>query len=124
MRELETRKFSMTCPAAYSNKVAVVKAIRILTGLGLKEAKDASEIVGRVQTFDIAPSIFSSCSNPDSVLDENFRIMRNEGVEIGEPIRKLIEELRKIGAQALLQGEDEFANEIMQLVLAEKLRRK
>jgi hypothetical protein len=43
---------------------------------------------------------------------------------VGEPAWKIIEELRKLGSQALLQGEDDLANEILQLVLAEKLRRK
>jgi len=113
----------MICPPTFHNKVAVIKAIRTLTGLGLKEAKDASEIYGRPQTFEIHPSLTSSYANPH-LIDEQFRILRSEGIEIGEPAQKIIEELRKLGSQALLQGEDELANEILQLVLAEKLRRK
>ncbi len=123
------RQFTIICPATYINKVAVIKAIRTLTGVGLKEAKDISEVVGHPQTLDVQQITSlgmsgSGITDTDRFLNEQFRILRNEGVQVGEPIYKLIEELRKIGAQALLQGEDEFANEIMQLVLAEKLRRK
>ena len=117
----QDKKITMVCPMHYTNKVAVIKAIRTLTGLGLKEAKDASERPGQVQTFDLQP--MSSYINPQQAIDDQIRILRNEGVEVGEPVHKLLEELRKLGSQALLQGEDELANEILQLVLAEKLRR-
>jgi hypothetical protein len=118
-----TSRFTITCPSSIPNKVAVIKAIRTLTGLGLKEAKDASERPGP-QVFDIHHSNFTSWSNPEQGIEEQFRIMRNEGVEVGEPVWKIVESLRQLGSQALLQGEDELANEILQLVLAEKLRRK
>jgi len=116
-------RFTISCPPSIPNKVAVIKAIRTLTGLGLKEAKDASERSGH-QVFDISPSNFASWADPQKGIEEAFRILRNEGVEVGEPAWKIIEELRKLGSQALLQGEDDLANEILQLVLAEKLRRK
>jgi len=115
-------KFVITCPSHYTNKVAAIKAIRMLTGLGLKEAKDASEM-GGPQTFTLYHSNFSSYGNPDSMIEEQFRILRTEGVEVGEPVHKILQSLRELGAKALQLGEDEFANEILQLVLAEKLRR-
>src|SRR5690606_26383620 len=49
---MTTKKITFICPPTYANKVTVIKSIRILTGLGLKEAKDASEVVGKPQTFD------------------------------------------------------------------------
>lgn len=107
-----------TCPATYVNKVAVIKAIRTLTGLGLKESKDASERPGVRQEF---PLILPNGTD-NSQYDEQCRILRSEGVEVGA-VHKILQELRKLGSQALLQGEDELANEILQLVLAEKLRR-
>jgi hypothetical protein len=115
-------KITIICPANYHNKVAVIKAIRTLTGIGLKEAKDASERVGEAQTFDLQD--MSSYGNASQIIEEQIRILRNEGVNVGEPVHRLLEELRKLGAAALQQGEDELANEILQLVLAEKLRRK
>jgi hypothetical protein len=99
-----------------SGKVSVIKAIRTLTGFGLKEAKDASERIGVPQTFvctcRVATEYYDAC-----------RVLTAEGVEVGGAIEKLLTELRKLGSDALLQGEDELANEILQLVLAEKLRR-
>lgn len=108
-----------TCPATFNNKVAVIKAIRVLTGLGLKEAKDASERPGVRQVFPLV--LPSGTDNPQ--YEEQCRVLRSEGVEVGPAVQKILQELRKLGSQALLQGEDELANEILQLVLAEKLRR-
>lgn len=121
---MTTKKITFICPPTYANKVTVIKSIRTLTGLGLKEAKDASEVVGKPQTFDMSPSLFTAYANPEVEIENHVRILRNDGVQVGEPVYKILEDLRKLGAQALLQGEDELANEILQLVLAEKLRRK
>jgi hypothetical protein len=114
-------KFTFVAPASMLNKVACIKAIRTLTGIGLKEAKDASERVGLNQTFTIAS--MSGYANPAVEIENQIRILRSEGFQVGSPVNTLLEELRMIGSQALLQGEDELANEILQLVLAEKLRR-
>lgn len=104
-------------PTTPANRVAVIKAIRTLTGLGLKEAKDASERLGLVQTFGTRPGLLPS------EFHEAFRTLQSDGVEVGGAIEKILSDLRKLGSEALLQGEDELANEILQLVLAEKLRR-
>lgn len=121
------KKFSITCPAVYNTgtggKVAVIKAIRCLTSMGLKEAKDASEVIHR-QTFEISARVYTENGNPQSYIDEQFRIMQTNGVEVGGPVEHMLTELRKLAEQALAQHEDELANEILQLVLAEKLRRK
>lgn len=119
----EPRKFTIVCPPTYFNKIGVIKAFRVLTGLGLKESKDAVEVVGKPQTFDITSSLWASYVNPEAAIEEQFTILRAEKVEVGPPVHKLLDELRKLGSQALLQGEDNLANEILQLVLAEKLRR-
>ena len=119
---MNNQKFTIACPTSIPNKIEVIKAIRTLTGLGLKEAKDASERTG-AQTFSIAPTIFNGHSNPSGFIDEQLRILSRNGVEIANPVFLILEELRKLGSQALLQGEDELANEILQLVLSEKLRR-
>jgi hypothetical protein len=114
-------KFTITCPSSIPNKIEVIKAIRTLAGLGLKEAKDASERMGP-QTFAIAANT-SGISNPQHYIEQQFQILTKNGAEVGEPVFMILEDLRKLGAQALLQGEDELASEILQLVLAEKLRR-
>jgi len=116
-------KFEITINGPLGNKIAVIKAIRTLTGLGLKEAKDASERKGP-QLLDLDFPGLTRYPNPNVEMENQFRILRAEGVLVGEPVHKLLEELREIGAQALRMGEDELASEILQLVLAEKLRRK
>ena len=101
------------------NRVSAIKAIRALTGLGLKDAKDVSEREGVKQDFPIANHL--SMSIP--FFEEQCRILRAENFEVGDPTSALLESLRKLGSDALLMGEDELASEILQLVLAEKLRR-
>jgi len=90
--------------------------------LGLLEAKNAVERLGVAQTFPIA---YKFSQRPDFRLEfENqCRILSQNGFKVGDPINELLDELRKLGSQALTQGEDELANEILQLVLSEKLRR-
>ena len=118
-------KFTIVVPGPLGNKIPVIKAIRTLTGLGLKEAKDASELFNVPQTFtlNVAGSATSTIQSTSAFIDEQFRILRADGVQVGEPVYTILEDLRKLGSQALLQGEDELANDILQLVLAEKLRR-
>jgi hypothetical protein len=61
---------------------------------------------------------------PELTIEDQFRTLRNEKVEVGPRVHQILEGMRKLGSDALLQGEDELANEILQLVLVEKLRRK
>lgn len=119
-------KFTIVVPGPLANKIPVIKAIRTLTGLGLKEAKDASELFNIPQTFTLSlvgPVHTGTIQSTSAFINEQFRILRADGVQVGEPVFSILEDLRKLASQALLQGEDELANEILQLVLAEKLRR-
>jgi hypothetical protein len=104
-------------PLSVPNKVTCIKAIRMLTGLGLKESKDISDAGGVLHEL----AVFSPMGSRD--FEDNCRILRNEGVEVNGSVHMILQDLRDLGAQALKQGEDELANEILQLVLAEKLRR-
>jgi hypothetical protein len=113
----EEKKVSFVAPVSITNRVAAIKAIRYLTGLGLKEAKDASERAGNRQHFNLAAGI------TQSVFEEQTRILRSEGFDVTPSALFILEKLRELGSQALLAGEDELASEILQFVLAEKLRR-
>ena len=117
--------FDITCPRNPTNKVAIIKAIRCLTGSGLKEAKDTSEIYD-MQSLEIylTSGLNIAAGREEDYIEEQFKILRQEGCLIGPSVHRLLQELRMLGSQALEQGEDELANEILQLVLAEKLRRK
>lgn len=104
-------------PQTLSNRVTVIKSIRNLTGLGLKEAKDLQDQHG------ILHQVQTNLGISDREFEDHCRILRNEGCEVNGSVHQILQELRELGAQALKQGEDDLANEIMQLVLAEKLRR-
>ena len=106
-----------------SSKVPVIKAIRSISYMGLKEAKDLSEVPG---SHALPVSLQPSYAQPNDELffEEQCQILRNNGVDVGPSVHKILQSLRDLGAEALRQGDDDLANEIMQLVLAEKLRRK
>lgn len=120
-------QIDLTFPHDYHSfdKVAVIKAVRTIGGLGLKEAKDLSETqcVNTVN-INVTPGYGSMVSDVDTFLDEQYRILRNNGVLVGPAVHRILQSLRNLASDALQQGDDELANEIMQLVLAEKLRRK
>lgn len=107
------------CPPSYSNKVAVIKAIRTITHLGLKEAKDVSERPGIRQFL----TIVNGCGPESALYKESVACLRTEGVHVTPSVDYIVQSLRDLASDALSQGEDELANEILQLVLAEKLRR-
>ena len=88
--------FTISCPSILSNKIAAIKAIRTLTGLGLKEAKDITETLG-IQTLYIDLVT-------QTAIDEQFKILRTCGIEVSGNSWKLIDDLRNLGSQALLQG--------------------
>ena len=118
---MNRKSFSINIKGPVPNRVEVIKALRSLTGLGLKEAMAATDTYG-VKTFNFGGTYFGA--NPEIEIATNFRIFQNNGIEIQKEVYLILEELRQLGSKALLQGEDELANEILQLVLAEKLRRK
>lgn len=103
------------------DKVACIKAMRTLTGMGLKEAHEACHKQG-TQEFYVNPNWFSPAQMAIEV-ETQFQILRNNGCIVGDGIGQILHSMRELAAQALMSGEDEFANEILQLVLVEKLRR-
>lgn len=112
----------ITCPEIYRNinmngaKIQVIKAIRALTGMGLKEAKDASEIF-EPQTITIRTIISQQEFN------DNIATLKANDVIIGTRVQEILEELRRLSTEAMKLHEDDLANDILQLVLAQKLRR-
>ena len=104
--------------ASTANKVEVIKNIRIITSLGLKEAKDLSE-----ESWAHTCMVRVYPGTTEAQFEEACRILRINNVTVGPHYHEILQELRDLGADALKAGEDEVANEIMQLVMAEKLRR-
>lgn len=110
------RVINVTFPNAYNNKVSVIKTIREIQYMVLKEAKDMSESQ-QEQTLYVDNGI------SEDRLAALISVLQNDGCIIGNHVYHLLKELRGLAADALKIGEDELANEILQLVLAEKLRR-
>ena len=121
-------RYTMTFPAMYGNtndKISVIKALRDLFNLGLKEAKDAAESSTPV-TFNLGYNrislTYATQVAADAHIDDMFRVLRTNGVIVGGSVQILLNELRDLASKALAQHEDDLANEILQLVLAEKMR--
>jgi len=120
------KQITVVMPANYSwdengnplpfNKVQVIKAIRALTQYGLTQSKTVSENTNQ-QTLNINTYSITNVT-------EKIGILKANGVKVTSPVYEIIESLRKLANDALHQGEDDLANEILQLVLVEKLRRK
>lgn len=104
---------------AGQSKIEVIKSIRSLSYMGLKEAKDLSEIPGP-HTLTVNMRV---TSEPAREFEEFCRVLRANGCNVGPTINKILQSLRELGSDALRLGEDEIANEILQMVLAEKLKR-
>lgn len=118
-------KFRICVPASMPNKVSAIKTIRMLTGLGLKEAKDVTDQAGE-HVLDFSWDLTSPTGDAvqqRNEMEAHFTILRQLGFEVGHPVHLILQDLRNLAAEALKMGEDELANEIFQLVVAEKLRR-
>lgn len=112
-------KLVITVPKATTvDRVQCIKAIRTLTGLGLKEAKDATDRLGETVYLDaINPGL------SDLEYHQCRQILERNGYLVGTPAARILAGLRELASSALMQEEDLLANEILQLVLVERLRR-
>jgi hypothetical protein len=108
-----------------SNRVSAIKTLRELTALGLKDAKDATERPG-VQRMKIDTHYLSTYPDVNFEVEKRIVLLKSLGGirVVRHGVQKMLEDLRELAQQALVMEEDELANEILQLVLAEKLRRK
>jgi len=117
-------KLRIKIPAnGISDRVVCVKNLRMITGGGLKESLDIINQHGLETVVSVTTKYGTDPSYTTKVFEDACQILRNNGVKIGSPVHELLEELRLLAIKALEVGEDELANETLQLVLAEKLRR-
>ncbi len=116
-------------PQSYSptdGKIPVIKTIRALTGCGLKEAKDMSEVHDRRQHLSLKYG--SHILYPEPLLqlrqiDESCRLLKLHGCDVTPTIDRILQDLRKSASDALNYGDDDLANQILQIVLVQKLKR-
>ena len=113
---------NITFPIAYSPnaKVAVIKSLRAISYRGLRESKDMSESHSVMHLIPI--TISPNEGGGLTTFEEHCRILRFHGCELTTSIQTILQELRELSVLATKQGADELASEIIQFVLAEKLR--
>ena len=109
--------------AGIKNKVAVIKALRSITGVGLKDAMDMSQLFDVVQTYRVDKQYFTQAANPQSIYQHQINVLLADAIKVAPTLYWVIENLRKLAGHALELGDDDLANDILQLVLAEKLRK-
>ena len=111
-----SKHYQMVFPApnVAPNRVAVIKAIRSLTGLGLKEAKDLTEKVGnqlvRVRVEDKVDPYTERLITAEQVLANDLAHLRSNGVMVVEAVRAgTLDEVRKLASDAVLRDELDMA---------------
>ena len=98
-----------------TNKVAAIKALRQLTGLGLKEAKDAVEDV--MVGHRIECSVLSGY-DVESHNSEEYRVLEQEGIGAVSPRDVLAREaiiipLKELVSMATCESQYELARDIL-----------
>lgn len=116
------KHYTMTFPAPNSgyNRVAVIKAIRQLTGLGLKEAKDLTEKDGaqlvQVRVDDYV-NAFDQVIPAKTALENAITELRRHGVVAVEAVRPgTLAEVRKLAADALMRDELDMAAALIDIL--------
>lgn len=102
---------------ASSNKVAAIKAIRTITGSGLKEAKDAMDAAISGQTVNL--EYYSSALGPGDNSYESYEILEHEGFEIinrNTKIEFILEATRKSAKMAVDEGENELGTLLLEVL--------
>lgn len=119
-----TKHIKLTFPTVGSgyNRVNVIKAVRMLTGLGLKEAKDLTEKLGaqpiRVLVEDRRDYIDERKIIPaQQAYDEAMRTLRDNGVFVDSTPsasrQGMLDEVRKLASQAVLRDDFDLADALI-----------
>ena len=113
-----SKTITVTFPQDYKsyNKVSVIKAIRVLTGMGLKEAKDLCEMSG-AQKIHVAvdngwEQVTGRLVKDQEYYDNSIKALKAEGCTVVTPedcALTLIDDVRNLAAKAVLSGELELA---------------
>lgn len=117
-----SKHYQMVFPApnVAPNRVAVIKAIRQLTGLGLKEAKELTEKSGsqlvRVRVEDYV-NTYNETIPAKTALANALAELRRNGVNVVEAVRVgTLDEVRKLASDALLRDELDMAAALIDIL--------
>jgi hypothetical protein len=119
------KKISIVIPNSYgtnsvwAGKVPCVKAIRSITGLSLRDTTNIVNSTGVKHTLNV-DSGYSTYTG----IEADIKTLKSHNIEVFlHYINEILEDLRKLAIRSIECGEETIANEILQFVLAEKLRR-
>jgi hypothetical protein len=105
-----TRNFD---PSNY-NKVAVIKAMRSLTGIGLKEAKDAVELAASGTPFQFETGVFISDSLGEvEVIDENHFTV----TEVNANVSIVLSSVKQSAIFSTKQGDNELGRLLLNVLI-------
>lgn len=94
------------------NRVAIIKALRTATGLGLKEAKDLTDVIREKRSIDI--EVKAVYGTTESAL----RGLREQGLDVERSLDDPISILRTAADEALAVDNVALAADILRLVVA------
>lgn len=105
-----------------SSKVAVIKAIRILSGLGLKEAKDLSEVLTPVEVdLKYINDNIAAGKLVEAEKEVQLQVLRSNGVKIlssaGSALDEIADDLENAICKAVKAKHYQLAKDISELLL-------
>jgi hypothetical protein len=116
------KHLKLTFPPVNSgyNRIQVIKAVRQLTGLGLKEAKELTEMVGpqlvRVRVED-QTDWTGILHNAETVFKIGLDTFKDNGVRVDDasPVG-IMADLRKLAADAVMSSEFDLAQDLINII--------
>ena len=108
-------------PAVLGDKIVAIKAVRMLTGMGLKEAKDIADQGGRVaiRTAVTEGTVAwgdGSVVSAEARFDAAVRDLKSTGVEVHEEGREVLKDVRRLAADAVVAGDDDVAMALLEVL--------
>lgn len=94
----------------------------MLSDLTLMDAKTMSETAGD-HVIHLRPSFFDPSHDASGTLDAICDILKRNNILVSGFEQVIIDQLRKLSILAIEQGHEELGQEILQLIVAEKLRK-
>lgn len=104
------------------NKIEVIKTIRTLTGMGLKEAKDLSERPGMqvvdVKISDGVDAFTGKVLTAEAIYNRAIAQFRSMGIASSDTGHrsKILDDVRKLASEAVLRDEPEVAVALIQVL--------
>lgn len=119
---------TVTFPTQYSgvasgpNKVMVIKALRMLTGMGLKEAKDLSEKPGVqkivVSVHDYEEYATGRLVTAQQAFENGIALLKGEGlgVIVDSQLNGTLEDVKRVVSEAVMRDQYDIASALIDVL--------